>query len=120
MRRRSRRAESDGDLLAGTLDMLILRTLTPGPAHGLLVAQIIERRSDDTLLVEQGSLYPALHRLEKRGWIASFWGLSDTNRRAKFYRLTARGRRQLRAETTRWHSLVGAVARVLRPAARKP
>jgi transcriptional regulator len=106
-----------GDLLAGTLDMLILRTLQPGPAHGLAIAQVIERRSDDVLLVEQGSLYPALHRLEDRGWIAAFWGVSDNNRRARFYRLTALGRKQLAAETSRWRALARAVARVMKPVA---
>lgn len=114
MRRRRSRPDG-GDLLAGTLDMLILRTLQPGPAHGLDIATHIERRSDDVLLVEQGSLYPALHRLEERGWIASYWGVSERNRRARFYRLTSRGRRQLSSETSRWESLAHAVARVLAP-----
>lgn len=113
--RRRRPGQAEGDLLAGTLDILILRTLQSGPAHGLFIAQSIERRSDDVLLVEQGSLYPALHRLEERGWIASFWGVSEHRRRARFYRLTPKGRRQFQAETTRWDALVHAVARVLRP-----
>ena len=104
-----------GDLLAGTLDMLILRTLQPGPAHGLSIAQHIERRSDDVLLIEQGSLYPALYRLEDRGWIASFWGTSETHRRARFYQLTPKGRRQLAAESSRWETLAQAVARVMLP-----
>jgi PadR family transcriptional regulator len=112
---RRRRGSDTGDLLAGSLDMMILRTLRTGPAHGLFIAQQIEHRSDDVLLVEQGSLYPALHRLEDRGWIVSFWGVSDTNRRARFYKLTARGRKQLTAESSRWDALVRAVARVMRP-----
>jgi transcriptional regulator len=101
-------------MLAGTMDMLILRILQAGAAHGLQIAQSIERRSDDVLLVEQGSLYPALHRLEERDWIASYWGVSDTNRKAKFYRLTAAGRKQLASEESRWGALVKAVARVMR------
>lgn len=112
---RRRRATGQGDLIAGTLDMLILRTLQAGPAHGLFIAQSIERRSADVLLVEQGSLYPALHRLEERGWIAAYWGTSDTNRRARFYKLTAKGRRELLMETSRWESLVQAVGCVMRP-----
>jgi PadR family transcriptional regulator, regulatory protein PadR len=115
--RRRRSKTADGDLLAGTLDMLILRTLWLGPAHGLSIAQSIERRSEDVLLVEQGSLYPALHRLEERGWIAAYWGTSDNNRRARFYRLTPLGKRQLATETSRWEELSRAVRRVLRPSA---
>jgi transcriptional regulator len=114
MRRRTGTAEA-GDLLGGTLDLLILRTLQSGAAHGLLIAESIERRSADVLLVEQGSLYPALHRLEDRERIESYWGVSDTNRRAKFYRLTSAGRRRLAAETNRWDALARAVARVLQP-----
>jgi transcriptional regulator len=114
MRRRSR--EADGDLLGGTLDMLVLRTLERGSMHGFGIALSIEARSGDKLLVEQGSLYPALYRLEDRGWIASEWGRSETNRRARYYRLTAAGRRQLAAETARWTTLVDAVGRVMRPA----
>ena len=113
MRRRTK--QSDGDLLAGTLDMLILRTLQSAAAHGLEIAQRIQRQSDDVLLIEQGSLYPALHRLEDRGWITAYWGTSDTHRRARFYRLTPRGRKQLIAETSRWETLARAVGRVLRP-----
>ena len=112
MRRRAGKA--DGDMLAGTMDMLILRILQAGAAHGLQIAQSIERRSDDVLLVEQGSLYPALHRIEERGWIASYWGVSDANRKAKFYKLTAAGRKQLASEESRWSELVNAVGRVLR------
>lgn len=113
MRRRAK--QDNGDLLAGTLDMLILRILRAGPAHGLEIAQRIERQSDDVLLIEQGSLYPALHRIEDRGWIAAYWGTSDSHRRARIYRLTPRGRKQLRAETSRWETLARAVGRVLRP-----
>lgn len=114
MRRRQDTTETR-DLLAGTLDMLILRMLQAGPAHGLQIAQDIERRSDDVLLVEQGSLYPALHRLEQRGWVRSEWGTSDSNRRAKFYELTKVGRQQLASESSRWDALTKAVARVMRP-----
>jgi PadR family transcriptional regulator len=105
----------DGELLQGTLDLLILRTLAVGPAHGHTIAYAIERRSDDVLQVEHGSLYPALHRLEDRGWIASFWGTSENNRRARYYRLTQRGRAQLTAQTSRWDEIVRAVNRVLKP-----
>ena len=102
-------------MLAGTLDMLILRILQGGRIHGLDIAQRIERQSDEVLLVEQGSLYPALHRLEQRGWIAAEWGVSETNRKARFYKLTAKGKKHLAAETSRWQSLVRAVGRVLTP-----
>jgi PadR family transcriptional regulator PadR len=112
MRRRAGKA--DGDMLAGTMDMLILRILQAGAAHGLQIAQSIERRSDDVLLVEQGSLYPALHRLEARGWITAEWGESDSKRRAKFYALTAAGRKALAAEESRFNELARAVTRVLR------
>jgi PadR family transcriptional regulator PadR len=105
------------ELLQGTLDLLILRTLQPGPAHGHAIAKIIERTSDDVLQVEQGSLYPALHRLIKRGWVAAEDGTSENNRRAKFYRLTAQGRKQLIVETGKWEKLARAIARVLRPRA---
>lgn len=103
-------------LLQGTLDLLILQTLRPGSAHGHAIAKSIERCSDDVLQVEQGSLYPALHRLIKRGWISFDEGASENKRRAKFYRLTAKGRRQLEIETGRWEKLARAIARVLRPA----
>ena len=106
-----------GDMLQGTLDLLILQTLVLGPAHGHTIAHAIEHRSEEVLQVEHGSLYPALHRLEDRGWIASFWGTSENNRKARYYRLTAAGRKQLIAQTTRWERLVQAVNRVLRPAA---
>jgi len=105
-----------GEMLQGTLDILILKTLIPGPAHGHTIAYVIEHRSEDVLQVEHGSLYPALHRLENRGWIASFWGTSENNRRARYYRLTALGRKQLEAQTNNWDRLVRAVNRVLRPA----
>jgi len=100
-------------LLQGTLDLLILRTLQPGPAHGHSIAKVIERTSDDVLRVEQGSLYPALHRLLKRGWIASEEGTSENNRRAKFYRLTAKGKKRLTVETSKWDKMAGAIARIL-------
>jgi PadR family transcriptional regulator, regulatory protein PadR len=104
------------ELLQGTLDLLILRTLLLGPAHGHAIAKAIEFNSDEVLQVEQGSLYPALHRLIKRGWISFEDGTSENNRRAKFYRLTPKGRRQLAAETSKWDKLAAAIARILRPA----
>ena len=103
------------ELLQGTLDLLILRTLILGPTHGHAIAKAIEFKSDDMLQVEQGSLYPALHRLIKRGWITAEEGTSENNRRAKFYRLTAKGRKQLAVETGKWDKLAGAIARILRP-----
>ena len=103
------------ELLQGTLDLLILRTLVLGPAHGHAIAKAIEFRSDEVLQVEQGSLYPALHRLIKRGWISVEEGTSENNRRAKFYRLTAKGRKQLVAETSKWNKFAEAIARILRP-----
>ena len=109
-------APIQGEMLQGTLDLLILKTLAVGAAHGHTIANAIEHRSDDVLQVEHGSLYPALHRLEDRGWIASFWGTSENNRRARYYRLTAAGRKQLTAQTTRWDELVRAINRILRPA----
>jgi PadR family transcriptional regulator PadR len=104
------------ELLQGTLDLLILRTLRIGPSHGHAIAKAIEQGSDDVLLVEQGSLYPALHRLIKRGWITFEDGTSENNRRAKFYRLTPLGRKQLDIETSRWDKMSAAIARILRPA----
>jgi transcriptional regulator len=106
------------ELLQGTLDLLILRTLRLGPAHGHAIAKAIEQGSDDVLQVEQGSLYPALHRLIRRGWITFEEGTSENNRRANFYRLTAKGRKQLEIETSRWEALARAIARVLRPSGR--
>ena len=103
----------EADLLQGTLDLLILQTLLPGPAHGHTIAHVIEHRSDEVLQVEHGSLYPALHRLEDRGWIASFWGTSENNRKARYYRLTSRGKKQLQQQASRWEQLVRAVNRVL-------
>jgi PadR family transcriptional regulator, regulatory protein PadR len=105
-----------GEVLQGTLDLLVLQTLLFGPAHGHTIAYAIEHRSDDVLQVEHGSLYPALHRLEDRGWIASFWGTSENNRKARYYRLTPSGRKQLLEQTCRWEQLVQAINRVLRPA----
>jgi len=105
-----------GDMLQGTLDLLILQSLSLGPAHGHTIAHVIERRSDEVLQVEHGSLYPALHRLEDRGLVASFWGTSDNNRKAKYYRLTSAGRKALVSETTRWEQLAAAIGRVLKSA----
>ncbi len=103
-------------MLQGTLDMLILQTLVLGAAHGHSIAYAIERGSEEALQVEHGSLYPALYRLEDRRWIASFWGTSENNRRARYYRLTPAGRKQLRAETSRWERLAAGISRILRPA----
>lgn len=107
------------ELLQGTLDLLVLRTLRLGPAHGHAIAKAIERGSDDVLQVEQGSLYPALHRLIRRGWITFDEGVSENNRRAKFYRLTTKGHKQLEVETSRWDTLARAMTRILRPAAQE-
>lgn len=105
------------DMVQGTLDMLILRTLITGPAHGHTIAHAIEHTSDNVLEVEQGSLYPALHRLEHREWVSSYWGVSENNRKAKFYKLTPAGKKQLTAETNRWRQVVAAIGRVLGEAA---
>jgi transcriptional regulator len=105
-----------GEMLQGTLDLLVLQSLKQGPAHGHTIAHAIERGSEDVLQVEHGSLYPALHRLENRGWIASFWGTSENNRKARYYRLTTLGRKQLETQTNNWDRLVRAVNRVLRSA----
>jgi transcriptional regulator len=105
--------QSKSDILQGTLDLLILKTLSLEPLHGWGIAQRIQQISRDVLQVNQGSLYPALHRLEIAGWIASEWGASENNRRAKFYRLTASGRRQLKEETENWSRLSEAIARIL-------
>ena len=104
---------SGQEMLQGTLDMLILQTLITGPAHGHTIAHVIEHSSEDVLQVEQGSLYPALHRLADRGWVSSYWGISENNRKAKYYKLTAKGRKQLLAETSRWQQLVEAIGRVM-------
>jgi len=101
------------DLLQGTLDLMILKTLSWGPAHGYAVARWIQQLTGEVLTVGEGSLYPALHRLEERGWIGSEWQLSENKRRAKFYRLTTRGRQQLRMETATWGQFVDAVGKVL-------
>jgi PadR family transcriptional regulator, regulatory protein PadR len=104
---------SNNEMLKGTLDMLILRTLLGGDAHGHTIAKIIERGSDDVLAVEEGSLYPALHRLEDRGWVSSYWGASENNRKAKYYRISAAGKRQLTAEVSRWRQMAQAIGAVL-------
>lgn len=106
-------ANSRIDLPQGTLDLLILRTIALGPQHGWAISQRIQQVSSDVLQVQQGSLYPALHRLERRGWIDSSWHVSDNNRRAKYYQLTSAGRKQLETETQTWLKLVVAVAQVL-------
>jgi transcriptional regulator len=102
-------------MLQGTLDLLVMRVLLPGPAHGHTIAKCIEGGSDDFLQVEQGSLYPALHRLIEKGWIVAAEGTSENNRRAKFYRLTAQGRKQLQIETMKWGKLARAIGQILRP-----
>lgn len=104
------------ELLQGTLDLLILKTLTPGPMHGYSIAQRIQQRSDDVLVVEEGSLYPALYRMEEQGWIEAEWGASENNRRAKYYKLTRAGRKQLAIETSNWERLCAAIIRVLKTA----
>jgi PadR family transcriptional regulator PadR len=102
------------DLLQGTLDLIILKTLTWGPAHGYTVARWIQQLTDDVLQVGEGSLYPALHRLEENGWVESEWRRSENNRKAKFYRLTPAGRAQLRTEAATWSQFAGAIAKVLK------
>ncbi|HET9372202.1 MAG TPA: PadR family transcriptional regulator [Vicinamibacterales bacterium] len=99
--------------MPGTLDMLILKTVSRGEMHGYAIAQAIQRASDDVLRVEEGALYPALHRLEVRGWLRSFWGMSENNRRAKYYRLSALGERELTREAEYWHRVASAVTRVM-------
>lgn len=101
------------DLLHGTLDMLILKALTRGPMHGYAVVRWIQQITDDALRVEEGSLYPALHRLEKRRWISSSWGVSENNRKAKYYKITARGRKQLADELSGWQRLTEAITKVM-------
>ena len=101
------------DLLQGTLGLLVLKTLALGPMHGWGISQRIQQTSDDVLRVNQGSLYPALHRLEASGWVDAEWGASENNRQAKYYRLTKTGLRQLREETAQWERMAGAVARIL-------
>ena len=106
----------DLDLLQGTLDLLVLRALAGGPLHGYAVASWIRRRTDDRLQIEEGALYTALHRMEKRGWLEAEWGLSDNNRKSKYYQLTTAGRQQLRAKTALWSEYSAAVSKVLTPA----
>lgn len=108
-----KKSRPNGEMLKGTLDMMILRTLLTGDAHGHTIAKVIERTSEDVLEVEQGSLYPALHRLEDRGWVSSYWGASENNRKAKFYRLTATGRKQLTLHANRWRHMARAIALVM-------
>jgi PadR family transcriptional regulator PadR len=101
------------ELIRGSLDVLILKALVWGPLHGYSITSLIRRQSEDALLVEEGTLYPALWRLENKGWLEAEWGLSENNRKAKFYRLTAEGRKQLRHETKTWEAYAAAVAKVL-------
>jgi PadR family transcriptional regulator PadR len=112
----SSRPDARTDLLHGTLDMLILRTLQWGPQHGYAIGQTIRAQSSDVLQVEAGSLYPALQRLAKKGWVRAKWDVTEANQRAKFYRLTPEGKRQLLREESRWTELVNAISRVMKPA----
>ena len=109
----SAKKHGNSEMLKGTLDMMILRTLITGDAHGHTIAKVIERTSEEVLEVEEGSLYPALHRLEDRRWVSSYWGTSENNRKAKFYRLTATGKKQLTLETSRWRQMARAIALVM-------
>jgi len=113
---RSSRPDARTDLVHGTLDMLILRTLQWGPQHGYAIGQTIRAQSSDVLQVEAGSLYPALQRLAKKGWVTSKWAQTDANQRAKFYRLTPEGKKQLLREASRWTELVNAIGQVMNPA----
>jgi transcriptional regulator len=113
----TRESPSRDALLQGTLDLLILRTLVFGPEHGQGIARAIQQTSEDALLVEHGALYPALQRLESRGWVVAKWGTSSNNRKARFYKLTAAGRRQLAHQTGRWRKMAAAIGRVLGPEA---
>jgi transcriptional regulator len=110
------RESTQAALLQGTLDVIVLKILALGPAHGQTIAKIIEKRSEEVLQVEQGSLYPALYRLEDRGWITSFWSTTDSKRKAKFYRLTATGRTQLVVQTSGWDRIARAIGHILHPA----
>jgi PadR family transcriptional regulator PadR len=105
-----------GTLLQGTLDLLVLKTLSWGPRHGYAIGRWLEETTDDALQIEEGSLYPALYRMERRGWIQAEWGTSENGKRIKIYSLTARGRSQLRAESAQWAHFTAAVAKVMRPA----
>jgi transcriptional regulator len=107
---------NSGELLQGTLDMLILKTLVRGPMHGYAVVEFIQQTSEDVLRVEEGALYPALHRLELRGLLTAEWGVSENNRRAKYYRITAAGRKQLANEASRWRRMSAAIERIMEPA----
>ena len=113
----SSRREARSELLHGTLDMLILRTLQWGPQHGYAIGQTIRAQSSDVLQVEAGSLYPALQRLAKKGWVTSKWGVTDARQRAKFYSITPEGKKQLVREESRWAELVAAISRIMKPAA---
>jgi transcriptional regulator len=113
----SSRPDARAELVHGTLDMLILRTLQWGPQHGYAIGQTIRAQSSDVLQVEAGSLYPALQRLTKRGWVTSKWGQTDANQRAKFYNITPEGKQQLLREASRWNELVAAIGRVMQAAA---
>jgi PadR family transcriptional regulator, regulatory protein PadR len=112
---KSKNKQTPVDLLQGTLDLLILQTLLFGPKHGHAIAKSIEQTSQDVLRVDHGSLYPALQRLERRGWVTAVWGSSENNRRARFYRLTPGGKKQLAAETSKWERMTEAIARILQP-----
>ena len=114
-----RESPLQSEMLQGTLDMLILKTLVLGAAHGQTIAHAIERTSEEVLQVEHGSLYPALHRLQNREWIAAFWGTSENNRKAKYYRLTPLGRKQLASQTSRWEEMVRAIGRIMYPVIEK-
>jgi len=108
--------EPQGEMLRDTLEMLVLKTLERGPMHGYSIAEFIEERSEDVLRVEEGALYPALHRLELRGLLSAKWGISENNRRAKFYRLTARGRQKLQQDSVRWSVMSAAIGRIMETA----
>lgn len=112
----AKKQEEKLDLLQGTLDMMVLRTLQAGPANGYEIANAIEQLSEEVLQVDHGSLYPALHRLEKNGQLSGKWEISSTNRRARYYRLTAAGRKRLNAERSKWEQMAAAITRVMRPA----
>ena len=111
--RETRLAATSVEMLQGTLDVLVLKTLSWGPMHGYAIARWLQQVTDDVLQIEEGSLYPALHRMERKGWVQSEWGVSENNRRAKYYTMTVAGRRQLRAESTTWSAFSQAVSKVL-------